>query len=184
MINQLLTGLRLSVASIAICVGLYATLVWGFAQIAVPFTANGAILTNAAGQIIGSRQIAQGFTRPEYIWPRPSAVDYNAAAAGGSNWSPTSKMVHDRGAAMVAAYGATPENPLPADLATASGAGLDPHVSEAGALYQAARVAGARGVPAAQIKALIRDHATAPGAFLTGDRIVNVLELNLALDQM
>ena len=115
---------------------------------------------------------------------RSLAMAAKTAGAGGSNWSPTSDMVRERGTALVAAHGATPDNPLPADLATASGAGLDPHVSEAAALYQAARVAEARGVPIAQVEALIRGHATSPGAFLTGDRIVNVLEVNLALDRM
>ncbi|HPE61621.1 MAG TPA: K(+)-transporting ATPase subunit C [Thiolinea sp.] len=184
MLNSLITGLRIAVASMVVCVGGYAGIVWAVGQTVTPFTANGSILTDGAGQVIGSRQIAQAFTRPEYVWPRPSAVDYDGAGAGGSNWSPTSQMVHDRGVAMVAAYGATAENPLPADLATASGAGLDPHISEAGALYQVARVAEARGVPVQQVEALIRDHARSPGAFLTGDRIVNVLDLNLALDDM
>ncbi|MCB1621752.1 MAG: potassium-transporting ATPase subunit C [Thiothrix sp.] len=184
MLNSVITGLRISIASMVICVGGYASIVWAVGQTLTPFTANGAILTNESGQIIGSRQVAQAFTRPEYLWPRPSAVDYDGAGAGGSNWSPTSDMVRERGTALVAAHGATPDNPLPADLATASGAGLDPHVSEAAALYQAARVAEARGVPIAQVEALIRGHATSPGAFLTGDRIVNVLEVNLALDRM
>lgn len=89
-----------------------------------------------------------------------------------------------RGAQIVAAYGATAENPLPADLAAASGAGLDPHISEAGALYQVARVAQARGLHAAVVGNLVRLHSKAPGGFLMRDKIVNVLELNLALDAL
>ena len=83
---------------------------------------------------------------------------------------------------MAELYGATPDNPLPADLAAASGAGLDPHISEEGALYQAGRVATARGLERAQIEELVRKAAFSPGGFLSTDRIVNVLELNIALD--
>jgi len=85
---------------------------------------------------------------------------------------------------MVDRYGATPDNPLPADLAAASGAGLDPHISEAGARYQVTRIAEARGLEPARVEALIRGAAIAPGGLLTRDRIVNVLELNLALDRL
>jgi K+-transporting ATPase ATPase C chain len=167
-----------------ICVAGYATAVWAVAQAITPDTANGSLITSEDGAIIGSRQVAQAFTRPEYFWPRPSAVDYDGAGAGGSNWSPTSSDVADRGREMVGRYGATQENPLPADLAAASGAGLDPHISEAGALYQVARVAEARGMDQAQIEVLIRGAAFSPGGFLTQDRVVNVLELNLALDRL
>ncbi len=84
---------------------------------------------------------------------------------------------------LVKAYGATAGRPLPAELAAASGGGLDPHITEAGALYQAARVAGARGLPQTEVEDLIRQHAFAPGGILTPERLVNVLELNLALDE-
>jgi K+-transporting ATPase ATPase C chain len=110
-------------------------------------------------------------------------VDYNAAAAGGSNKSPTSPDLTKRAEEIIPNYGATPENPLPAELAAASGAGLDPHISEHAALYQAKRVAEARGLPLSQVEAMIKDHAFSPGAFMTPDRLVNVLELNLALDK-
>ena len=127
---------------------------------------------------------AQAFTEPRYFWPRPSAVDYNGAGAGGSNKSPTSTDVADRGRELAERYGATLDNPLPADLAAASGGGLDPHISEKGALYQVARVAEARGLDVARVETLVRNSAFSPGGFLTQDRIVNVLELNLALDAM
>tara|TARA_R110002020_G_scaffold6352_12_gene26807 strand:- start:3855 stop:4364 length:510 start_codon:yes stop_codon:yes gene_type:complete len=167
-----------------ICVAGYTTAVWAVAQAVSPDTANGSLITGPDGAIVGSRQVAQAFTRPEYFWPRPSAVDYAGAAAGGSNKSPTSIDVANRGQEMVDRYGASPDNPLPADLAAASGAGLDPHISEAGALFQAARVAEARGMEPAQVETLIRNAAVAPGGVLTRDRIVNVLELNLALDRL
>lgn len=180
--QSFLASIRIAAATMLICVGGYATAIWAVAQAITPDTANGSLIVSDDGTIVGSRQVAQAFTRPEYFWPRPSAVDYDGAGAGGSNWSPTSKDVADRGREMVELHGATPENPLPADLAAASGAGLDPHISEAGALYQAARVAEARGLDQARVEALIRGAAYAPGGFLTQDRIVNVLELNLALD--
>jgi K+-transporting ATPase ATPase C chain len=182
--QSLLASIRIAAATMLICVASYATAVWAVAQAITPDTANGSLIVGQDGTIIGSRQVAQAFTEPRYFWPRPSAVDYDAAAAGGSNKSPTSPDVADRGREMVERYGATPGNPLPADLAAASGAGLDPHISEAGALYQAARVAEARGMDKAQVETLIRRSAFSPGGFLTQERIVNILELNLALDAM
>lgn len=184
MLKSLVASLRISAATMAICVAGYAGVVWSIGQTATPFTANGSLLTNAAGEVIGSRQLAQAFASPGYFWPRPSAVDYDGAGAGGSNLSPTSQEVHDRGAERVAAYGATPENPLPADLAAASGAGLDPHISEVGALYQVVRVAEARGLAAPVLENLVRRHSTAPGGLLGTGRVVNVLDLNIALDQL
>jgi K+-transporting ATPase ATPase C chain len=92
--------------------------------------------------------------------------------------------VAKRGAAMVARYGATPEKPLPPELAAASGGGLDPHISVHAARFQAARVAQARGLPQERVEQLIAQHGFAPGGFLTRVRLVNVLELNLALDAL
>ncbi|EKF43217.1 potassium-transporting ATPase subunit C [Nitratireductor indicus] len=182
--QSLLASIRIAAATMLICVAFYATAVWAVAQAISPDTANGSLITSKDGAIIGSRQVAQAFTRPEYFWPRPSAVDYDGAGAGGSNLSPTSSKVTDRGKEIVERYGATPANPLPADLAAASGAGLDPHISEAAAVYQAARVAEARGMDKARLESLIRRAAFSPGGFLTKERIVNVLELNLVLDRL
>ncbi|WP_332718992.1 potassium-transporting ATPase subunit C [Pelagibacterium mangrovi] len=182
--NALLASLRITVATMAICVAGYSAAVWAFAQAAVSHTAEASLILNQDGTVVGSSQIAQAFTEPRYFWPRPSAVDYNAAGAGGSNKSPTSPEIAERGREIAAAYGATSDNPLPAELAAASGAGLDPHISEAGALYQAARIAEARDLSAEEVETLIRRDAFAPGGFLGPDRIVNVLELNLALDAL
>lgn len=181
--EALLASIRVTVATLAICVAGYATAVWALGQAIMPETAEGSLITAPDGTVIGSRQIAQGFTQPKYFWPRPSAVDYNAAGAGGSNKSPTSPDLTQRAKEIVSRYGATAENPLPPELAAASGAGLDPHISEHAALYQAPRVAQARGLAEAQVEALVRTRAFAPGGFLTSSRVVNVLELNLALDQ-
>ncbi len=177
-----LSSLRITVASMAICVGGYCAAVWAIGQAVTPDTAEASIITTVDGTIVGSRQVAQAFTKPQYFWPRPSAVDYNGAGAGGSNKSPTSPDLTERAAESVAAYGATAENPLPAELAAASGAGLDPHITERAARYQAARIAQARNVPVDQIDKLIEQKAFSPGGLFTPDRLVNVLEMNLALD--
>ena len=177
-------SIRLAVATMLICVAGYAAVIWGIGQMLTPYTAEGSLLTAADGTVIGSRLIAQKFTEARYFWPRPSAVDYNASAAAGSNKSPTSPDLTKRAEEIIPQYGATADNPLPPELAAASGAGLDPHISEHAALYQAKRVAGARGLPLFQVETIIREQAFAPGGFMTPDRLVNVLELNLALDKI
>jgi K+-transporting ATPase ATPase C chain len=178
-----IASLRLVVATMIVCVVGYAAVIWAAGQALTPAIAVGSLITAEDGTIIGSRLIAQSFTQPRYFWPRPSAVDYNGAGAGGSNKSPTSPDLTTRAREIVARYGATEENPLPPDLVAASGGGLDPHISLEAALYQVARVAGARGLPEQSVASLVRARSFSPGGFLTLDRIVNVLELNLALDQ-
>jgi K+-transporting ATPase ATPase C chain len=180
----LITSLRLVVATMLICVVGYVGTILGVAQ-AVPDTARGSLIKTADGKIVGSRLIAQNFTQPGYFWPRPSAAGkngYDATSAAGSNKSPTSADLTKRAQELVARYDASKEKPLPAELAAASGGGLDPHITAHGARYQAERVANARGLPLSQVEALIEQHAFTSGAFLTPDRLVNVLELNLALD--
>jgi len=183
---SLVASLRLVVATMLICVAGYVAAILGVAQL-FPDTARGSLITAADGKVIGSRLIAQNFTEPRYFWPRPSAAGkdgYDATAASGSNKSPTSDDLTKRAEPLIARYGATAESPLPAELAAASGSGLDPHISVAAASYQAARVAKARGIPASRVEALIARQAFAPGGFLTPDRLVDVLDLNLALDRL
>jgi K+-transporting ATPase ATPase C chain len=182
----LIASLRLVAASMLVCVAGYTAAILGVAQL-FPETARGTVIAAADGKAIGSRLIAQDFTEPRYFWPRPSAAGdngYDATSAAGSNKSPTSADLKDRARALIARYGATPEHPLPADLAAASGGGLDPHISLQAARYQAGRVAEARGLPLSQVEALVDRHAFSPGGFLTPERLVNVLEINLALDQL
>jgi K+-transporting ATPase ATPase C chain len=179
----LITSLRLVIVTMLVCVAGYTAVILGFAQIVVPEKAQGSLVTSKDGKIVGSRLIAQKFTQPQYFWPRPSAADYNAGAAAGSNKSPTSGDLTDRAQTNIVAYSATAEKPLPADLAAASGGGLDPHITEHAALYQADRVAKARGLAVPKVEALIKAHAFLTDSFLTPDRLVNVFELNLALDQ-
>jgi K+-transporting ATPase ATPase C chain len=180
-----ITSLRLVLATMLVCVAGYALVILGVAQL-FPGTAQGSLVVKD-GKVVGSRLIAQNFTQPKYFWPRPSAAGkdgYDATSAAGSNKSPTSEDVAKRGAAMVARYGATADKPLPPELAAASGGGLDPHISVHAARYQAARVAQARGVPLQKVEELIAQHGFAPGGVLTPVRLVNVLELNLALDAL
>jgi K+-transporting ATPase ATPase C chain len=181
--SSFLASLRLAAATLLVCVAGYTALILAIAQSLTPHTAQGSLIERE-GAVVGSRLIAQGFTADRYFWPRPSAAGYDASAAAGSNKSPTSAELSTRAMELVARHGATAERPLPADLAAASGGGLDPHVTWHAALYQAPRVAAARGLPPARIEALVREHTFAPGGALTGDRLVNVLELNLALDAL
>jgi K+-transporting ATPase ATPase C chain len=181
--TYLLPSLRLWIVTLLVCVAGYGALVLGFAQALAPFQAEGSILMRD-GKPVGSALIAQNFTQDRYFWPRPSAADYNGMGAAGSNLSPTSDKLKQRAEETVSRYAASPDAPLPADLVAASGGGLDPHISLAGARYQASRIAAARNIPVAQVQALIDRLAFAPGGPAAPDRIINVLELNLALDRL
>jgi K+-transporting ATPase ATPase C chain len=185
--QSLIASTRVAVATMAICVVGYSAVIWAVGSIFTPYTAQGSLITEADGKVVGSRLIAQKFEQPKYFWPRPSAAGkqgYDATSAAGSNKSPTSEDVTKRAKEIVDRYGATAGNPLPPELAAASGGGLDPHISERAALYQAKRVAEARGLQQLDVETVIRQYVFAPGAFLTPDRLVNVLELNLALDKL
>lgn len=176
---------RIVFATMVVCCLLYGLFILGFAQSSPrPDLANGSLLRNAAGDVVGSELIAQGFSRPQYFWSRPSAVDYNAAAAGGSNLSPANPELRRRAQAIVARLGADNGHPLPADLATASGSGLDPQITLAAAKFQAARVAEARGLPIATVVGLLDRSATRPGGVFTPKPVINVLLVNLELDRM
>lgn len=178
-----LPSLRLWAITLIVCVLGYSALVLGFAQMAAPFQANGSIIVQN-GKPVGSRLIAQNFTQDRYFWPRPSAADYNGMGAMGSNLSPTSEKLVKRAAETVSRYAAAQDNPIPADLVAASGGGLDPHISLAGARYQANRVARARDLPVRDVEAVIDRLAFSPGGPLAPEPIVNVLDLNLALDSL
>lgn len=186
LLRSLIASIRLVLATMLVCVVGYTATILGVAQF-FPDTARGYLITAADGKVVGSRQIAQKFTQPRYFWPRPSAAGENgfdATSAAGSNKSPTSADLTERARELVLRYGATAENPLPPELAAASGGGLDPHISLHAALYQAERVAKARELPQTRVEALVNKLAFAPGGFLTPDQLVNVLELNLALDAL
>lgn len=181
--NQFTASLRLAATTLVVCCVLYPALIFGFARLAAPDSAEGSLVRRADGTVIGSRFIAQAFVSPEYFWPRPSAVDFHAAAAGGSNLSPAGEKVRERGIELVARFGATTARPLPADLAAASGSGLDPNISRAAAEFQTGRVAAARGLNEATVQELVRS-LSRPVAAFDRSEVLNVLELNLALDRL
>ena len=161
----------------------YLPAILGFAKITAPETSLGSLIDGPEGKPVGSRLIAQGFTRQEYFHPRPSAVDYNAKGAAGSNLSPTNPKLTERAAAIAETYSATSQNPIPVDLVTASGSGLDPDITLAGAVYQIPRIAAARNVPPEKVRAVIDQIKRPLMGKLGGPELVNVLELNLALDR-
>ncbi len=176
-------SLRLTGLTIAVCVVVYSTLILASASMIAPEKRLGSLLYGAHGNVIGSRLVAQGFTRPEYLWPRPSAVDYNASGAGGSNLSPTNPKIRERAEAILAIYKLKDGAVLPADLVTASGSGLDPHISLAAALIQADRIAMSRQVDVSTIRELLQKRAASEQTpSVAPDGLINVLEFNLLLD--
>jgi K+-transporting ATPase ATPase C chain len=185
--TQFKTGLLLLVLLTALTGGLYPLAVTGVAQLLFPRQANGSLIVQN-GQIVGSNLIGQPFDDPKYFWSRLSATSpfpYNAASSAASNLGPTNetllKTVKDRVASL---KGADPENALaiPADLATASGSGIDPHISPAAAEYQIHRVAKVRGLDDQTVRNLVKRYTSDRQLGLLGEPTVNVLELNLALD--
>jgi K+-transporting ATPase ATPase C chain len=188
MLSQLWPALRINIF-LTILLGLaYPLAVTGISQVIFPHQANGSLVTRN-GQVIGSELIGQNFAKPEYFQPRPSAAGndgYDPTASGGSNYGPTNQKLIDRVKASVDKF--HKENPdyhgpIPADLLTASGSGLDPEISPASAQAQAARVAKARGISADQLDQLVTQYTQAADLGLIGEPRVNVLKLNLALDQ-
>jgi K+-transporting ATPase ATPase C chain len=185
---QFLPALRMLVV-ISVLTGVaYPLLVTGIAQLAFPGPANGSLIV-VGDKTMGSTLIGQPFDDPKYFWSRPSATSpqpYNAGASAGSNQGATNPALADAVTARIKALrDADPGNTaaVPVDLITASGSGLDPHISIAAAAYQAPRVAGARGIPVDKVMTLVAEHAERRTFGILGEPRINVLALNLALDQ-
>jgi K+-transporting ATPase ATPase C chain len=167
---------------------IYPLAITGIAQLVFPRQANGSLITRH-GVVVGSSWIGQHFTADKYFWGRLSATTppYNAAASSGSNLGPSNPTLVETARARISALRtADPDSgrPVPVDLVTASGSGLDPHISVAAADYQILRVAKARGMTPQQVSQLIAAHTSQRFLGVIGEPVVNVLELNLALDDL
>ncbi|SIN89475.1 K+-transporting ATPase ATPase C chain [Singulisphaera sp. GP187] len=181
MFREIRNAVAACLVTFALCSVAYPAAVWGVAWLAFPHQAGGSLIERD-GKVIGSELIAQPFASDKYIHPRPSAVDYKADAAGGSNLGTKNPDLHTKVAERANALKATPENLAPTDLVSASGGGLDPDISLEAARYQAARVATARGLPVARVQALIDQQTVRSGAIIGAPPRINVLRLNLTLD--
>lgn len=182
-------ALRATVLSLAITGLLYPLAMTGVCGVLFPSRAHGSLATDDRGHVLGSALIGQRFTSPAYFHPRPSAAGeagYDATASSGSNLGPTAKKLRDRvqqDLARLRADNPASTGPIPADLITTSGSGLDPHLSPAATLWQVTRVARARGLSPERVSAVVQDHIEGRELGILGEPRVNVLLLNLALDQ-
>lgn len=170
---------------------IYPLAMTGFAGIVFPKQAHGSLVTSTKGGTVGSALIGQRFTKPEYFHGRPSAAGaegYDALASSGSNLGPTSKKIADtvksRMEAVRSENALASDTPVPSDLVMASASGLDPHISVASALIQVNRVAKFRALPVENVRKLVETHTESPVLGFLGQEKVNVLELNMALDDM
>lgn len=183
--TYLIPSLRMTAVMIALCCGIYTLIIWGFAQVAAP-QAGRAELVMRDGAPVGAAHVGQLFTSDRYFHGRPSSVGYDASGSGGSNKGASDPdhlatvqaridtfLLHNPGVA---------KEEIPSELVTASGSGLDPHLSVQATRVQAKRIATARGMDEADVLKLIDDNTNGPLLGLFGTTTINVLELNLALD--
>jgi len=187
--EHVLPALRATVVTLLLTGLAYPLLVTGLAQVLFPRRASGSLVTDAAGRLVGSELLGQGFASPAYFQPRPSAAGekgWDGLASSGSNLGPTSAKLRQRAAAdadRLRAENPKAPGPVPGELVTASGSGLDPHLSPAAALWQVPRVARARGVAEPRVRAAVEDAVEGRDLGVLGEPRVNVLLLNLALDR-
>jgi len=184
--KNLVTAVLMTIATTILFGIIYPFMVTVLAQVLFPNQANGQLIRRE-DQVIGSRMIAQPFTSARYFHPRPSAAGngYDAANSGGSNLGPTNQKLVDRvKAAVVVAQAENPSVPVPIDLVTTSGSGLDPDISPAAAYFQVPRVARARSVSEERLRELVSAHILPRTIGILGEPRVNVLELNLSLDRV
>jgi K+-transporting ATPase ATPase C chain len=186
MFKEVKQGILFTIVTMVLLGGAYHVAIWAIGRAVFASQAEGSLIRRTDGTVVGSRLIAQKFTRPEYFQPRPSGVDYNAASTGGTNYGPSNpdhlKAVQERLDAVRKQEGVTATQ-VPSEMVTASGGGLDPHIPPAAAELQAARVASSRKADISRVRELIAAHTEAPTLGVLGRARVNVLELNLALDE-
>lgn len=179
-------GLKLTLVMIILCAVLYPLLIAGVGKLA-PGKGKGVTVT-VNGKVVGYENVGQKFTDDRYFWGRPSAVDYNAAGSAGSNKGPSNpdylKIVQDRIDSFLVHNPGVKKEEIPSELVTASGSGLDPDISPAGAIVQVKRIAAVRKIDEQKIRVLIKKHTEGPLAGMLGPTKVNVLKLNVALDEI
>ena len=207
MTKQLFISIRITIVLLLLVSGIYPLVVWGISQAAFKHQADGSLVKNAQGQVVGSELLAQGFAKPEYFQPRPSAAGsgYDSTESSGTNLGPTSDKlingVHKKDLApgkpdpadfdgvkdLAAEYrktnGLAANAPVPVDAVTRSASGLDPHISPANADLQVARVAKARGVSEDTVRGMVKENTQGRSLGFLGEPVVNVLMVNLALDK-
>ncbi len=185
--KNLITAVSMTVVTTFLLGLIYPLAVTGLAQVIFPDKANGQLIRRSDGTLIGSRLIGQPFSSPGYFRSRPSAAGatgYDATASGGSNLGPSNQKLMDRIAADVEkAQTENPGRPVPVDLVTSSGSGLDPHISPAAAEFQVPRVARERGMTEAEVRNIVAAHTEGRQFGFLGEPRVNVVELNLDLDR-
>ena len=182
-IRHLLMQMRIIFFTMMILSVLYTGLIWSIARLFAPQTAEGGLVYRTDGVACGSMFIAQAFTRPEYLWPRPSAVQYQAAASGGSNLAPTNPLLRERIEKDAIKWRDQSHDPVPIELLTTSGSGLDPHITLRAAQYQANRIASARNISIQQVLDMIDRHSSRSYGLAGQQPVINVLLVNLDLDR-
>ncbi|HEV2971987.1 MAG TPA: potassium-transporting ATPase subunit KdpC [Pirellulales bacterium] len=194
--SELMIALRVTLVTLVLTGIVYPFLMTGLAQVIAPHAANGSLVTDDKGVVIGSELIGQNFTNPAYVQPRPSATNdeadsskpkpYNATNSGASNYGPTSQALYDRikgDVERLQKENPDASGPVPDELVTTSASGLDPNLSPQAALWQVPRIAKARGEKPERVQQVVKDQIESPTFGLLGEPRVNVLSLNLALDR-
>jgi K+-transporting ATPase ATPase C chain len=188
-LRQFILAMRATLVTLVLTGIAYPLLVTGLAQVMFPGKANGSLVTDEHGAVVGSELIGQNFANPAYAWPRPSAAGdkgYDGTASGGSNFGPTSAKLRDRVSGDIARLqkdNPDAHTPVPADLVTASASGLDPDITPEGARWQVPRIAKARRIAPERVLAVVEGQIEGRDLGFLGEPRVNVLELNLALDR-
>jgi len=187
-LKEIKTSIIVTLALLIVCCVIYPLVVFGAAQLLFPRQANGSLVLDGGGKPIASTLLAQNFTADKYFNPRPSAAGtgYDSTSSGGSNYGATSQALHDAVKQRVADYRKANNLPdtqvVPADAVTASGSGLDPHISIKNAMFQLPRVAKARGMSEDNLKTLVDQYTDGRDFGILGEPGVNIVKLNLALD--
>jgi K+-transporting ATPase ATPase C chain len=186
--TEFFIAVRMTIVTIVLTGLVYPLVVTGLARVLFPDQANGSLVTNEAGEVVGSSLIGQPFSRNEYFWPRPSAAGagYDATSSGGSNLGATSRKLHERvrdELDRLRKENPDAVGPVPGDLLTASASGLDPHITPEAAHWQTPRVAKSRGVAPDRVRQVVERLIEERELGFLGEARVNVLKLNLALDK-